>query len=96
IVSWESLCARRHPVASLTATFAAWLILIETGTSALDLAASTQALVFTLVSVPLVLVLAVAVFAPGAARRLARRTRSAAPDAVQTVGGAPQPAPAAA
>jgi hypothetical protein len=96
IVSWESLGARRLPVASLTATFAAWVTLIETGGSALNLAVNIQALVFILASVPLVLALAVAVFAPGTARLLTRRTRPDAPEAVQAVTGAAEPAPAAA
>jgi hypothetical protein len=96
IISWEALGTTRLPVASLTATFAAWLTLIETGSSALDLAANTQALAFIVVSVPLVLALAVGVLAPGAARLLPGRPRPASPDTAQAVAGVVEPAPAAA
>lgn len=73
LASWEAVGAERPPVVSLLATFAAWFILRETGASALDLAAGTQALVFILVSVPGVIALAVGMFVPGARRLVAPR-----------------------
>jgi hypothetical protein len=80
LTSWEALTAQRLPVVALLATFAAWLILRETGTSALDLAAGTQALLFIAVSFPAVLALAGRVFAPGA--HLVPASRRRPPEAV--------------
>jgi hypothetical protein len=79
LAAWEALGARRLPLVSLLATFAAWLILMETGNTALYLPANTQALVFILVSVPGVLALAVGLYAPGVARLVAPRVAAAEP-----------------
>ena len=70
LTTWEVLGARRLPVVSLLATFATWFIFMETGNTALYLPANTQALIFTLVSVPGVLALALTLYAPALARRL--------------------------
>lgn len=79
--SWEAVSAGRLPVVSLTATFAAWFTLMETGNIALYLPANTQALVFMLVSVPGVLALSLALFTPGVGRLRAPRTAGAIPAA---------------
>ena len=84
LTAWEVLGARRVPLVSLLGTFAAWLILMETGNTALYLPVNTQALIFILVSVPGVLALALRLYAPA----LARRVVPAVPS--------PEPVPAAA
>lgn len=68
LVTWESLSFDRLPVVALLAAFSGWLVLEQT--HALHLSADLQALVFLIVSVPAVLALTVALYAPGAARRL--------------------------
>jgi len=70
LTAWEVLGVRRLPLVSLLATFAAWLILMETGNTALYLPVNTQVLIFTLVSVAGVLAIAVRLYAPALARRL--------------------------
>ena len=86
LVTWESLSCDRLPVLSLLAAVATWIIFRTTAT--LGLSGDMQALVFTVVSVPSVLALTQAIYAPGVARRLAsRRDRAAATSA----GGWPYP-----
>jgi hypothetical protein len=70
LAAWEATGPRRVPLVPLIATFAAWLIFMETGNTALYLPVNTQALVFMLVSVPGVLAMALRLYAPGLARRL--------------------------
>jgi hypothetical protein len=72
LLSWETLSFKRVPVLSLLAALAAVLIFGQ----APDLATGSpdmQALVFAIVSVPAVTALTVALYAPGLARRVARR-----------------------
>jgi hypothetical protein len=71
LVTWESVSFDRVPVLSLVAALGAWFIFQKT--AGLQLSADTQALVFTLVSVPSVIALAVSLYAPGLTRRLLSR-----------------------
>ena len=76
LVTWESLTVDRLPVLALLAAFSAWVVFQRP--HALHLSADLQALVFLIVSVPAVLALTMALYAPGAARRLIwRRPRKA-------------------
>ena len=72
--TWESLTFDRPPVLSVTASFAAWFVFRETGWGALNLPLDTQALVFTIVSIPSVIGLAMAVYSPGVLPVLTRRS----------------------
>jgi hypothetical protein len=73
LVAWESLSFDRVPVLALLAAFAAWLMFKETG--ALNFSADLQALVFAIVSVPSVIALSMALYAPGLVQRLISRPR---------------------
>ncbi len=73
LVTWESLSFDRVPVLALLATFAAWMIFKQT--AAFNLSADMQALVFAIVSIPSVITLSVALYAPGALQRLVIRPR---------------------
>jgi hypothetical protein len=73
LVTWESLSFDRMPVLALLAAFGAWLIFRQT--TAINLSADMQALVFAIVSVPSVAALSLALYAPGAARLLVSRSR---------------------
>ena len=73
LLAWESLRFARLPVLSLAATLAAWLIFREAASVGLSLDA--QALVFTIVSVPAIAALAVALYVPGVWGLLAPRSR---------------------
>jgi hypothetical protein len=75
LLTWEALSFKRPPVLALTASIAAWFIFQETSNPALHLSEDAQALVFAIVSVPSVIALTVAVYAPGVGRLLARRPR---------------------
>jgi hypothetical protein len=77
LVTWEGLTAQRPPVLTLAATGAAWFIL--RGTSSYGLTPDLEALVFTIISVPSLLALAVAVYAPGLWPLIARRAGSLRP-----------------
>jgi hypothetical protein len=63
LASWESLRLARPPLYAMAATFATWFCFYELP---LHAGADTQALVFTLVSVPAVIALALAVYSPRA------------------------------
>lgn len=78
LLTWEGMSFERPPVLSLTASFAAWFIFRETS-SPLDLSADAQALVFAIVSIPSIMALAVAVYAPGVGRLFAPRARGTDP-----------------
>ncbi|HXD67045.1 MAG TPA: hypothetical protein VNV17_20630 [Solirubrobacteraceae bacterium] len=73
LVTWESLSFDRVPVLALLATFAAWMIFKQT--AALGLSADVQALVFAMVSIPSVIVLSMALYAPGLVQRWVMRPR---------------------
>jgi hypothetical protein len=73
LLAWETLSFNRPPVLSLVAAFAAWLILERTAT--LDLSADMQALIFALVSIPSMVALSLALYAPGTLQRLISRFR---------------------
>jgi hypothetical protein len=73
LLTWETLSYDRIPVVSLAATLAAWLIFEQASNLPVTLSADTQALVFAIVSVPAVIALSVAVYAPGVRQLLARR-----------------------
>jgi hypothetical protein len=77
LLAWESLSFDRPPVLTMTASFATWLIFRETGWGALNLLMDQQALAFAIVSIPSVIGLALAVYAPGVLPGLDRRRRRA-------------------
>jgi hypothetical protein len=83
LLTWEALSFDRPPVLAVTASFAAWLVFRETGLGALNLSPDAQAAAFTVVSIPAVIWLAAAVYAPRVLTRLAGHPRpgttSAAP-----------------
>ena len=78
LLTWESLSFGRPPVLTAAASFAAWLIFRETGTGALNLSPDMQAMVFAIVSIPSVIALIGAVYAPGVLPRIAWRARTEA------------------
>lgn len=73
LLTWESLSVNRPPAMALTASFGAWFIFERTAT--LGISADMQALVFAVVSIPALMTLSVAVYAPGAVRRRTRHPR---------------------
>jgi hypothetical protein len=73
LVTWESLSFNRPPALSLAAAFATWLIFDQSSVVTLTPSADVQALVFALVSVPAVVALIVALYAPGISAVLRRR-----------------------
>jgi hypothetical protein len=77
LLTWEGLSFQRPPVISLAASLLAWFIFRETSSAALNLSADAQALVFAVVSIPSIIGLAAAVYAPGVAGLLAPRPRGA-------------------
>jgi hypothetical protein len=79
LLTWESLSFDRPPVLAVAASFTAWLVFRETGIGALNLSPDVQALAFTIVSIPSVLWLAAAVYAPGVLPRVARGPQRAVP-----------------
>lgn len=76
LLTWEALSFDRPPALAVAASFAAWLVFRETGTGALNLSPDAQALAFTFVSVPAVMWLAGAVYAPGVLAQIGRRPRT--------------------
>ncbi|HWE08327.1 MAG TPA: hypothetical protein VG325_03165 [Solirubrobacteraceae bacterium] len=75
LLSWEALGFARPPVLTLAATFAAWFIFRETSTLALNLSGNAQAMAFAVVSIPSIVALAGAVYAPSAGHLLLPRSR---------------------
>ncbi|MGH2895359.1 MAG: hypothetical protein ACRDPM_19130, partial [Solirubrobacteraceae bacterium] len=73
LLAWETLSFNRPPVLALIAVFAAWFIFQRTST--LSLSADMQALIFAIVSIPSVVALGVALYAPGVARLWVLRPR---------------------
>lgn len=74
LLTWEAQTVVRPPLVTLGTTIAAWSIFIGTSVTAYDLPADAQALVFAVVSIPLLGALALATFAPETARRLLPRS----------------------
>lgn len=70
LVTWESLGSRRAPLVGLVGTAAAWFVLRETSYSTFNLSPDAQSAIFTLVSIPAIAAMALAVYAPGVAQRL--------------------------
>jgi hypothetical protein len=75
LLAWEALSFERPPVLTLAASFAAWFVFRETSNLALDLSGDVQAVVFAIVSIPSIIALAVALYAPAAGQLFAPRSR---------------------
>jgi Glycosyltransferase family 87 len=88
LTAWGALTVERLPAVSLLATFAAWFVFCETGASALNLAANTQALVFIAVSGAGVLAIVLRLFAPGLERLVSARLSEPVATTPQRVGAA--------
>ncbi len=73
LLASETLTFTRPPLVTGAATFLAWFIFRATGPTGYDLSPDLEALVFTLVSVPSLVGLAGAVYAPGLVSLTARR-----------------------
>lgn len=71
LLSWEALTFARAPLITLGAAAASWYVF--SGTSGSGFSADVEALVFALVSVPALLAVAAAVYAPGAGRLMTTR-----------------------
>jgi hypothetical protein len=81
LVTWESLSFDRPPALALSGAFVAWLIFERTS---ITLSADMQALIFAVVSVPAVLALMMALYAPGVTGLLTRRLPRRPPVAPQS------------
>ncbi len=75
LLTWETLSYTRVPVFSLAAALIGWLIFQQSSILPVTLSADMQALVFAVVTVPVVVALGVAVYGPGVRAVVARRTR---------------------
>jgi hypothetical protein len=75
LTTWETLRHRRLPVLSLLATLAAWFAIQEVAKPQLHLSPELQAAIFLVVSVAGIVALAVALYLPGLADRLAPAAR---------------------
>ena len=73
LLAWEALTHDRPPVLALGASLMAWLVLQKM--PALGLSADAQSLIFLAVTVPSIVAIALALFAPGLAGRLSIRVR---------------------
>jgi hypothetical protein len=78
LVAWESSSADRPPVASLIATFLAWLTL-EWASPAHGFSPDMQSLLFDVVTIPALAALSIALYAPGQATEFAARLVRRAP-----------------
>lgn len=70
LLAWEVLTHARVPLLALTASLTAWCVLDGAAMPALGLSPDAQALAFAAVSVPALVALAAAVYAPGLAGSL--------------------------
>ncbi|MGZ4165987.1 MAG: hypothetical protein ACXVSE_03985 [Solirubrobacteraceae bacterium] len=79
LVTWESLSFDRPPALALAGALAAWLIFQQTSIVTYRPSADMQAMVFAIVSVPTVVGLILALYAPGLSKLLTRRSPRPAP-----------------